>query len=182
MQATAELFGVSEATLYRALRLHSRPKAFRRSDAGLPRALPVEAMESYCELIAAMKIRTSNKKGRHLSTAESIRLLEEHGFETPNGFIQAEKELLMKTTINRYLKQWGYDRQSLMRQLPAVRFLAKHSNDCWHFDLSPSDLKHVKAPLWVNEDKGKHTLILYRVVDDRSGVAYQEYHCVMVRM
>ena len=39
MQATAELFGVSEATLYRALRLHSRPKALRRSDTGLPESI-----------------------------------------------------------------------------------------------------------------------------------------------
>jgi hypothetical protein len=29
-------------------------------------------MEQYCELIAALKVRTSNKKGRHLSTGEAI--------------------------------------------------------------------------------------------------------------
>jgi hypothetical protein len=176
MRDTAALYGISEATLYRDLRAHHRPKALRRSDSGIPRALPLEVMESYCELIAAMKIRTSNKKGRHLSTSESIRLLEDYGLETPNGFIKAEKGRLKKTTVNRYLKQWGYDRQSLIRQPPAVRFQARHSNDCWHFDLSPSDLKHVKQPLWVNEDKGKPTLMLYSVVDDRSGVAYQAYH------
>jgi hypothetical protein len=31
-------------------------------------------MEYYWELIAALKVRTSNKKGRHLSTGEAIRL------------------------------------------------------------------------------------------------------------
>jgi putative transposase len=30
-------------------------------------------MERYCEVIAAMKLRTSNKQGRHLSTAEALR-------------------------------------------------------------------------------------------------------------
>ena len=130
MRDTAALYGISEATLYRDLRAHHRPKALRRSDSGIPRALPLEVMESYCELVAAMKIRTSNKKGRHLSTSESIRLLEDYGLETPNGFVKAEKGRLKKTTVNRYLKQWGYDRQSLIRQPPAVRFQARHSNDC----------------------------------------------------
>ena len=31
-------------------------------------------MERYAEIIAALKIRTSNKKGRHLSTARAIQL------------------------------------------------------------------------------------------------------------
>ncbi len=178
MQETATLYGVSEATLYRALRDYHRPKALRRSDCGQPRILPVEAMEAYCEIIAAMKIRTSNQKGRHLSTSETIRLLEEFGLETPKGLIKAPPGQLNKSTVNRYLKQWGYDRNYLIRQPPAVRFQAKQSNACWHFDLSPSDLKHVKQPLWIDKDRGSPTLMLYSVVDDRSGVAYQEYHCV----
>jgi hypothetical protein len=178
MQETAALYGVSEATLYRALREYTRPKALRRSDCGQSRILPVEDMENYCEIIAAIKIRTSNLKGRHLSTSESIRLLEEFGIDTPNGFIKADLGQLKKATVNRYLKQWGYDRNYLVRQPPAVRFQAKHSNDCWHFDLSPSDLKHIKQPLWVDKDRGNPTLMLYSIVDDRSGVSYQEYHCV----
>jgi hypothetical protein len=68
--------------------------------------------------------------------------------------------------------------QTLARLPPAVRFHASHSNDCWRFDLSPSDLKQVPAPVWVREDRGHPLLMLYSVVDDRSGVAYQEYHCV----
>jgi hypothetical protein len=47
----------------------------------------------------------------------------------------------------------------------------------WQFDISPSDLKHLKAPLWIDEARGQPTLMLFSVVDDRSGVAYQEYHC-----
>jgi hypothetical protein len=44
--------------------------------------------------------------------------------------------------------------------------------------LSPSDLKAVKEPSWVRPEVGAPTLMLFSVVDDRSGVAYQEYHCV----
>jgi hypothetical protein len=178
MQETAALYGISEATLYRALRQYNRPKALRRSDCGQSRVLPVSEMETYCEIIAAMKIRTSNQKGRHLSTSEAIRLLEEFGLETPYGFIKTTPEQLKRSTVNRYLKQWGYNRTYLLRQPPAVRFQAKYSNDCWQFDLSPSDLKHVKQPLWIDPNRGSPTLMLYSVVDDRSGVAYQEYHCV----
>lgn len=175
---TADLYGVSQWALYRALRAHARPKALRRADRGLPRVLPREKMEYYCEVIAAIKVRTSNKKGRHLSTAQAIRLLEEYGIETPDGLVKAPRCVLRVATINRYLKQWGYDRATLSKQSPAVRFQARYSNECWHFDLSPSDLKEIKPPLWAEQEKGRLVLMLYSVVDDRSGVAYQEYHCV----
>src|SRR5271170_7467825 len=178
MQETANLYGVSEQSLYRALAQRARPRALRRSDRGAPRVLPQDKMEYYCELIAALKVRTSNKKGRHLSTGEAIRLIEEFGIETPDGLAKAPKSLLKKTTVNRYLRQWGYDRDTLRRQPAAVRFQAEHSNDCWQFDLSPSDLKEVKEPLWLQANRGAPMLMLFSVVDDRSGVAYQEYRCV----
>src|SRR5271165_7052335 len=84
MQETANLYGVSEQSLYRALAQRARPRALRRSDRGAPRVLPQDKMEYYCELIAALKVRTSNKKGRHLSTGEAIRLIEEFGVEIPD--------------------------------------------------------------------------------------------------
>ena len=121
----------------------------RRADRGIPRALPKDQLERYCELIAAIKVRTSNKKGRHLSTTGALRLIEEFGVDTPDGHVQAAKGILNKTTVNRYLQQWGYDRTSLSRQPAAVRFQAEHSNDCWQFDMSPSDLKQIKKPSWV---------------------------------
>ena len=178
MQETAALYGISEWTLYRALHQQMRPKALRRADSGQPRSVPTAEMERYCELIAAIKLRTSNKQGRCLSTGEAIRLLEEHGMKTPDGFVKPAKGLLKVSTVNRHLKRWGYDRPTLLRQPPAVRFQAEHSNDCWQFDLSPSDLKHINKPSWVREDGGNPQLMLYSVVDDRSGVAYMEYHCV----
>jgi len=171
-------YGVSESTLYCALRTMALPKALRRSDRGVPRVIPKDRMERYCELVAALKIRTANKKGRCLSTVQAIRLLEEYGLDTPDGFTKAPTGLLRTTTINRYLNEWGYDRTTLGREPAVVRFQAEQSNDCRHFDLSPSDLKEVKEPSWVREGKGNPLLMLYSVVDDRSGVAYQEYHGV----
>lgn len=164
MQETAALYGLSESSLYRALRERARPKALQRADRGAPRVLPSVQLERLCEVIAALKIRTSNKKGRHLSTVQAIRLLEEHGVETPDGLLKAPKEVLSRSTVNRYLKQWGFDYRTLMRVPPAVRFEARHSNECWHFDLSPSDLKHVKRPAWFEEGRGHPLLMLYTPV------------------
>ncbi len=178
IRETAELYGVSEDTIYRALRSRSKPRTTRRRDCGEPRVMSKLELERYCELVAALKVRTLNKKERHLSTGEAIRVLEEEGINTPSGYVQAPPGLLKKATVNRYLKQWGYDHQRLRRQPPAVRFQAEHSNECWHFDLSPSDLKHVKNPAWIEPGRGHPLLMLYSVVDDRSGVAYQEYHGV----
>ncbi|WP_081705345.1 IS481 family transposase [Gloeobacter kilaueensis] len=179
LEQSAGLFGVSVATVYRALREQQRPKSVHRADRGSPRLLPRPELERYCEVIAAMKLRTLNQKGRHVSTARAIALLEEYGMDTPSGFVQLPKGLLAKSTVNHYLDAWGYDLERLTRQPPAVRFQAEHSNECWHFDLSPSDLKHLhKPPAWVEPGRGNPTLMLFSVVDDRSGVCFQEYRCV----
>jgi hypothetical protein len=174
----ADLHGVSIATIYRALREQFRPRSLHRRDRGRPRKLPQQEMERFCELLAAMKLRTTNLKNRHLSTSRAIELLVEHGIETPDGLVQAPSGLLTRTTVNRYLRHWGLDDERMGRQPPARRFQAEYANDCWQFDLSPSDLKHVPAPLWVEAGRGPPTLMLFSVVDDRSGVAYQEYRCV----
>lgn len=174
----ATLYGVSTATVYRLLRDFNKPKPAYRSDHGKSRVLPKSEMERYCELIAALKLRTTNKKGRHLSTVRAIELLENYGVETLQGLVKAPKGLLSKATVNRCLTYWGLDQTRMTRQPPAVRFQAEYSNDCWQFDLSPSDLKHIKAPLWIEPGQSQPTLMLFSVVDDRSGVCYQEYRCV----
>jgi len=178
VEEMAATYGVSVDTLYRALRERARPSSAHRLDKGQPRKLPRSEMERYCEIIAACKIRTCNQKGRHISTVRAIELLEEYGMETPDGLVKPPKGLLTRPTVNRYLKAWGYDHDSMTRQPAAVRFQAENSNDCWHFDLSPSDLKHINKPNWVEPGRGNPLLMLYSVVDDRSGVCYQEYHCV----
>ena len=176
VEETAELYGVSKVTIYRALKEYVTPKSVRRNDYGKPRVMSEQTLLRYCEVIAALKVRTSNKQGRHLSTSQAIRLLEEHGINTDDGHLKAPTGLLKKTTVNRYLKQWGYDKQRLSRQPPAVRFEAEYSNQCWHFDLSSSDLKRLKNASELEPGRGKPLLMLYSVVDDRSGLAYQEYH------
>ncbi len=171
MATEAAFYGVSETSLYRALRAHLRPKAVGRSDSGVPRVLARDAMERYCELIAAVKVRTSNLKGRCLSTGETIQLLEEFGVEAPEGLVKLEPGLRKLSTVNRYLLQWNYDKESWTRQPAAVRFQAGHSNEWWQFDLSPSDLKQIKEPPWLRPDRAAPTLMLFSVIDNRSGVA-----------
>ena len=60
----------------------------RRADRGQPRKVPLAELERWCEIIAALKLRTTNKKGRHLSTARALALIEEHGIETPDGLVR----------------------------------------------------------------------------------------------
>ena len=177
IQAAAAFYGVSEPTLYRLLRQRQHPRALGRADRGIPRVLPKAELERYLELIAALQVRTSNGKGRHLSTREAIRLLEDYGVDTAEGHVQAPKGLLKKPTVNAYLKAWGLDWRTVRREPPAVRFQAQYRNELWQFDISPSDLKQLPAPAWLDASKGAPTLFLLSVVDDRSGVAYQEYHC-----
>ncbi len=175
---TARLYGLSRAALYRQLREPGRPRALHRADRGRPRVLPPATLQRYCEIIAALKLRTTNGKGRHLSTRCAIALLEEHGVETPDGHVRAPAGLLRRATVDRHLRRWGYDRERMSRPPAAVRFEAEGSNALWQLDLSPSDLKQIKSPAWVEPGRGAPTLMLYSVVDDRSGVCYQEYRCV----
>jgi hypothetical protein len=84
LSSTAELYAVSRATLYRLLRGERRPRDAHRADRGIPRVMPAAEIERWCEIIAAMKVRTTNRKGRHLSTVRILQLLVEHGVETPD--------------------------------------------------------------------------------------------------
>lgn len=175
---TAGAYGISVSTLYRQLKLLYKPKSLRRKDHGRPRSISPNDLMRYCEIIAALKIRTLNRNGRHISTVGAINLLETEGIHSDYGFVRPEAGTLKKSTVNRYLRLWGLDFGSVLRDTPAVRFQASHSNQCWQFDLSPSDLKHVSEPLWYDKEKGRPILMLFSVVDDRSGVCYQEYRNV----
>lgn len=174
----AQAYGLSIWTMYRALRELNRPKSVRRADHGATRIAPQAEMERYAEIVAALKIRTANRKGRHLSTVRAIELLETDGVETPNGLVKARPGLLKRATIDRLLRASGLDHARVARPTAAVRFQARRSNELWHFDMSPSDLKQVEAPLWIEQGRGKPTLTLFSVVDDRSGVTYEEYRSV----
>lgn len=174
----AEAYGISISTLYRALRELNRPRSVRRSDHGATRVAPQAEMERYAEIVAALKIRTTNKKGRHVSTARAIEFLETDGVETPEGLVKVAPGLLKRATIDRLLRASGLDYARVTRPHAAVRFQSRRSNELWHFDMSPSDLKQVEAPLWIEQGRGKPTLMLFSAVDDCSGVVYQEYRSV----
>ena len=98
--------------------------------------------------------------------------------ETVQGLVRARQGLLRKSTVDAYLQQLRLDQPRLHQQPIAVRFQAEHSNDCWQFDISPSDLKHIDKPERVDPAKGQPTLALFSVVDDRSGTAFVEYRCI----
>lgn len=179
INSTAALYGVSRATLYRALNYQPRPKSARRADYGQSRKISKEELDKYCQIIAALKLRTENKKRHHISTSKAIEILEQHGVEVaPWGFVQAPPGLLDKNLVNRHLRALGYDRKHLQFERPCVRFQAEHSNDCWQFDISPSDMKELEEPAWIEPGRGKPTLCLFSIVDDRSGASYTEYWSV----
>ena len=177
VRAIAESLNLSESSIYRALRTTFSNRS-HRSDKGKPRILSQNEMEKYCEIVAALRIRTTNKKGRQMSTSQAIRILEETGVQVGKEFLRLPKGVLNKTTVNRYLRAWKLDAASCARESPSSSFQAEYSNDCWQFDLSPSDLKHVDSPPWIEQKRGKPTLMIFSIVDDRSGTAYQEYRCV----
>jgi len=83
MESTAQIYATSRATLYRLLRDNRHPKEAYRSDRGRPRAVPGDEIERLCAVVAAMKVKTTNRKGRHLSTVRVLELLEKHGVSTP---------------------------------------------------------------------------------------------------
>jgi len=93
-----------------------KPHAAHRADYGKPRLLPKNELERYCELIAALKLRTTNKQGRHLSTGRAIELMENYGVETSQGLIKAPKGLLHRPTVNRYLSFLRLDQPHLLRE------------------------------------------------------------------
>ncbi|MBT2375781.1 hypothetical protein [Pseudomonas fluorescens] len=66
-------------TVYRSLHAFNKPHAVHQADHDKPRILPAVELERYCDLVAALKLCTTNKNNRHLSTAHAIKLLEEFG-------------------------------------------------------------------------------------------------------
>lgn len=165
----SKIFGVTPSTVYRQLRKCVDFNHDKRKDFSRPRTISSDDLLMYCRLIAALKIRTSNKNNRHLSTPKCIELLEEHGVETVQGLVKAPIGLLKKSTVNRYLTQWGLAHQSMLSVEPVVvRFEAEESNDCWQFDFTPSDLKQL-------ENNNGQKLFIASVTDDKSGVLYSEY-------
>jgi hypothetical protein len=102
VEQAAQLFGVSRATIYRSLKTLHQPKDLRRADRGQPRTVVAPDMTRYCEIVAALKIRTENGKGRKLSTGRAIEIIEQHGVGTPDGHVQAPPGLLKRPNVDPY--------------------------------------------------------------------------------
>jgi transposase len=167
----ANVFNVSLSTVRRALKNYRQPRSVHRTDYNRPRKISKEEMLSYCELIAALKIRSTNRKGKQLSTPRAIGILEDHGVDTKDKRIMVPKGLLTKPTVNRYLKRLGLTSKNFLCEPVVVRFQATYSNECWQLDFTPSELKRLD-----DDREESQSLILASIVDDRSGMMYQEYH------
>ena len=170
-EEAAKGFGVSLSTVRRSLRNYRNPKS-RRRDFNHSRIINVAEMQTYCELITALKIRTTNKKGRHLSTPRALWILENHGVEVDGKKVIAPKNVLKKSTVNRYLKRLGFSPKGLLLEPIVVHFQAEQSNGLWQLDFTPSELKKLSQRDLTSSDQ---RLMLASIADDRSGVLYQEY-------
>jgi hypothetical protein len=60
IQGSADLRDVSIDTIHRALREQFRPRSLHRRDRGAPRKIGRKKMKQLCEVIAALKVRTTN--------------------------------------------------------------------------------------------------------------------------
>jgi hypothetical protein len=85
-------------------------------------------IEGWCEIIAAMKVRTTNRKTERAAIFRILELLVEHGVETPDGLQKLAPGRLTASTINRHMRRLGYDHDRMTRPPPAVRFQAEQSN------------------------------------------------------
>lgn len=107
IEEMAGLYGASVSTVHRSISCHFLLHATRRADYNRPGVMSRELMGRYCQVIAALKIRTTDDKGLHLSTKDNIRILEESGAKTLDRTIGNPKNLLKISIISRYLNRWG---------------------------------------------------------------------------
>ena len=72
VERCAESFGVTTSTMYRQLRRVVQLRQVHRVDKGESRALPKEDILTFCDVIAALKVRTKNQNGRRMSTRTEL--------------------------------------------------------------------------------------------------------------
>ncbi|MBL4654128.1 MAG: transposase family protein, partial [Flavobacteriales bacterium] len=139
-----------------------------RTDMGCSRNIPKKELIKYCKIISALKLKTSNQKDNHLSTQECISILEKVGIHLNDEFIKVPLGLLKRSTVDRHLLNLDLDYHTVKNIEPIVtRFEAQHSNECWQFDFTPSNLKKLEGA-----DKN---LYMANIVDDKSGIIFSKY-------
>jgi hypothetical protein len=179
IERTAHLLACSPKTVYRQVAKFHGPKRCTRADKGLPRRRPEADFKRWVEIVAAIKLATRNKQGRHLSTSRAIELAEE-GVYLEGRFEQIPRGVFRRTCCDEWMRRLGISVRNSLRQTPAIRFEATHSNECWQFDISVSDAHYLAGQKVLPEagQSGRPHLGLFSVVDDHSRVNFQEYHLV----
>lgn len=167
-------YQLSDSTVYRQLKkllLHPNERAVRK-DKGFPKIIKDADLYYYCQLIAAMKIRSMNGKKHLLSTSQCIKFLEEDGVKVGNGVTTAPKGLLKVSTVNRYLNQYLISPDDILSEPTVNHFEAYYSNQCWQMDITPSELH--RLPSQHPEDPRR--IFSFSVIDDKSGLTYSRYY------
>ena len=168
---TAFLFQRSEKTVSRQLAQLPGPKRCTRKDQGHAR-YPVEReFRRWIEMVAAIKLATLNRKGRHLSTAKAIALAED-GVDLEGRFEHIPKGVLTRSRCDRWMGTLGMTLRHRSRPEPCVRFEAPESTACWQCDVSISDAHDVAEQRALPEagQSGDPHLALFSVVDEHSRV------------
>src|SRR3546814_16920707 len=72
----------------------------------------------------------SSDLGRRLSTKRILEIVTEHGVETPDrGLVKLPAGRLAASTLNRHMRQRGYDTERMTREPAAVRYQAERAKD-----------------------------------------------------
>ncbi len=170
----AECYQLSDSTVYRQLKklmLHPNERSSRK-DKGHARVIKDEDLHHYCQLIAAMKIRSMNSKKHLLSTAQCIKFIEEDGVVVKNITIKAPQNLLKVSTVNRYLNHYLISPDHVLTEPTVNHFEASYSNQCWQLDITPSELH--RLPSQHPDDPRR--VFSFSVIDDKSGLTYSRYY------
>lgn len=170
----AILYDLSDSAIYRQLKnlqLHP-PTRKRRKDSGAPKILSNEKLYLYCQLIAALKIRTINNQNHTLSTKQCITFLENEGVVVNNKTISAPKNILKTSTVNKYLSLYYISPNDVLSEPTFTHFEASYSNQCWQLDITPSELH--RLPSQHKDDPRR--VFVFSVIDDKSGLSYSRYY------
>lgn len=174
VQEVAQCYQLSETTVYRQLKklmLHPVVRKGRK-DKGITRIIKEEDWHYYCQLIAAMKIRSMNGKKHMLSTSRCIQFMESEGIFVKDRCIKAEKGLLKVSTVNNYLNLYLISPDEILREPTVNHFEASYSNQCWQLDITPSELHRLPS----QDRNDPRQLMVYSVIDDKSGLTFSQYY------
>jgi hypothetical protein len=162
--------GMSETTVRRQYYHFMNLNIEGRADRGQSRVVPTKEMEEWISMVAAVQLATRNKKGHMCSTRRAIQILEQ-GVSYGNKPFQLPAGKLKVSTANRWLHSLRIRKDRKFRQVVPIHFRARHSNELWQVDISPSDAKYFGTRMRKDGRKP----YIYAVTDDHSGIVYAEY-------